>query len=136
MLQLFDTWAGVCPNTFDRFSRTNMQYRTPIKEAHPNIPIIAFPRGAALYLPELARMPEIDGVGIDYADPLWAARELQPHAAVQGNFDPILLLAGGENRETRGKLSTPCPHIFNLGHGILPQTPTEHVDRLIKAVRG
>ena len=143
VLQLFDTWSGVLPkHAFDRFSAAPMcDIARRVKEVHPDIPIIAFPRGAALYLPELARMPEIDGVGIDFtADPAWAARELQPHAAVQGNFDPILLLAGGDELETRAREIVDAlsggPHIFNLGHGILPATPTEHVDRLIKAVRG
>ena len=69
-----------------------------------------------------------------------ARGELQPHAAVQGNFDPILLLAGGDELEKRAQEIVDAlsggPHIFNLGHGILPATPTEHVDRLIKAVRG
>ncbi len=142
-LQLFDTWAGVLPrHAFDRFSAAPIrEIARRVKDVHPDIPVIAFPRGAALYLPELARAPEIDGIGIDYAtDPEWAARELQPHATVQGNFDPILLLAGGEQLERRareivGALSG-GPHIFNLGHGILPPTPIEHVQRLVGAVRG
>ena len=142
-LQLFDTWAGVLPrHAFERFSATPIrEIARRVKEVHPDIPIIAFPRGAALYLPELARAPEIDGVGIDYAtDPKWAARELQPHATVQGNFDPILLLAGGDELERRAREIVEAlsggPHIFNLGHGILPPTPIDHVERLIKAVRG
>ena len=142
-LQLFDTWAGVLPrHAFDRFSAAPIrEIARRVKDVHPDIPVIAFPRGAALYLPELARAPEIDGIGIDYAtDPEWAARELQPHATVQGNFDPILLLAGGGQLERRareivGALSG-GPHIFNLGHGILPPTPIEHVQRLVGAVRG
>jgi uroporphyrinogen decarboxylase len=142
-LQLFDTWAGVLPkHAFDRFSAAPIvEIARRVKDVHPNIPVIAFPRGAALYLPELARMPEIDAIGIDYAtDPVWAARELQPHATVQGNFDPILLLAGGDELERRAREIVEAlsggPHIFNLGHGILPQTPLEHVERLIAAVRG
>ena len=142
-LQLFDTWAGVLPkHAFDRFSAGPIcEIARRVKDVYPDIPVIAFPRGAAIYLPELARMPEIDGVGIDYAtDPAWVARELQPHATVQGNFDPILLLAGGNELERRAREIVEAlsggPHIFNLGHGILPPTPTEHVERLIKAVRG
>ena len=142
-LQLFDTWAGVLPkHAFERFSaQPIIEIARRVKAVHPDIPIIAFPRGAAIYLPELARAPEIDGIGIDYAtDPEWAAREIQPHAAVQGNFDPILLMAGGDELERRAKGIVDAlsggPHIFNLGHGILPQTPVEHVERLLKAVRG
>ncbi|MEE2722027.1 MAG: uroporphyrinogen decarboxylase, partial [Pseudomonadota bacterium] len=93
-LQLFDTWAGVLPkHAFERFSaQPIIEIAKRVKAGHTHIPIIAFPRGAAIYLPELARAPEIDGIGIDYAtDPDWAAREIQPYATVQGNFDPILL---------------------------------------------
>ena len=137
-------WAlGVLPKcAFERFSAAPIiEIAKRVKAVQPEIPIIAFPRGAAIYLPELARAPEIDGIGIDYAtDPDWAAREIQPHAAVQGNFDPILLMAGGEEleRQAKGiiKALSGGPHIFNLGHGILPQTPVVHVERLLKAVRG
>ena len=102
--------------------------------------MIAFPRGAALYLPELAAAPEIDAIGIDYAtDPAWAAEHLQPHVCVQGNFDPILLLAGGPELEKSARAILDAlsggPHVFNLGHGILPPTPVAHVERLIRAVR-
>ncbi len=142
-IQLFDTWAGVLPKyAFDRFSAEPIcEIARRVKAAHPSIPIIAFPRGANLYLPEIAKAPEIDAIGIDYSvDPEWAAREIQPHAAVQGNFDPILLLAGGDQLERRAEEIVEAlsggAHVFNLGHGILPQTPLGHVERLIKAVRG
>jgi uroporphyrinogen decarboxylase len=127
---------------FDRFSAEPIrEIARRVKAEYPEIPIIAFPRGANLYLPEFAKAPEIDAIGIDYAvDPVWAAREIQPHATVQGNFDPILLLAGGDQLEIRAREIVDAlsdgPHVFNLGHGILPQTPLEHVERLIKAVRG
>ena len=142
-VQIFDTWAGVLPKpAFDRFSAAPIrEIARRVKAAHPSVPVIAFPRGAALYLPELARAPEIDAVGIDYAtDPEWAAREIQPHAAVQGNLDPILLLAGGPELEKGARAILRAlskgPHVFNLGHGILPQTPVEHVEALLRAVRG
>jgi len=142
-LQLFDTWAGVLPkHAFDRFSAAPiLEIARRVKAEHPEIPIIAFPRGAPLYLPDMAKTSVIDAIGIDYAvDPAWAAREIQPHAAVQGNFDPILLLTGGDELERRAKEIVETlsggPHIFNLGHGILQQTPLDHVERLIRAVRG
>ena len=142
-LQLFDTWAGVLPKyAFERFSAEPIcEIARRVKAEHPDIPIIAFPRGANLYLSEITKAPEIDAIGIDYAvDPVWAAREIQPHATVQGNFDPILLLAGGDQLERRAveivEALAEGAHVFNLGHGILPQTPLEHVERLIKAVRG
>jgi uroporphyrinogen decarboxylase len=142
-LQLFDTWAGVLPkHAFERFSaQPIIEIAKRVKAVHSDIPIIAFPRGAAIYLPELARTPEIDGIGIDYAtDPDWAAQEIQPYAAIQGNLDPILLMAGGEELERRTQAIVNAlsggPHIFNLGHGIQPKTPIAHVERLLKAVRG
>jgi uroporphyrinogen decarboxylase len=142
-IQLFDTWAGVLPKyAFERFSAAPIcEIAQRVKATYPDIPFIAFPRGAALYLPRLVRQAEIDCIGIDYAtDPEWAASQLQPHATVQGNFDPILLLSGGEELEYRAqeivKTLSGGPHIFNLGHGILPPTPIKHVERLIKAVRG
>ena len=141
-IQLFDTWAGVLPKpAFDRFSAAPIRaIARRIKEVHPDVPVIAFPRGAALSLPELAAAPEIDAVGIDYAtDPAWAA-SLQPQACVQGNLDPVLLLAGGPELEKSAHAIVEAlangPHVFNLGHGILPQTPVAHVEALLKAVRG
>ena len=142
VLQLFDTWAGVLPkHAFDRFSMEPIcEISRRIKEVYPDIPVIAFPRGASLYLPTLAQRSEIDAIGIDYAtDVNWAAAELQPYAAVQGNFDPVLLMTGGQQLETcaRGIVDALSGggHVFNLGHGILPTTPIENVERLIEAVR-
>lgn len=142
-IQLFDTWAGVLPkHAFDRFSAAPiLAISKRIKAVHPDVPVIAFPRGAALYLEELAQAPEIDAIGIDYStDPVWAAKTLQPHVCVQGNFDPILLLAGGPELEKQARHIVEAlsggPHVFNLGHGILPPTPITHVERLLKAVRG
>lgn len=142
-VQIFDTWAGVLPKyAFDRFSAAPIrEIARRVKAAHPGVPVIVFPRGAALYLADFARAPEIDAVGLDYAtDPVWAAREIQPHAAVQGNLDPVLLLAGGPElaRSARAIIDALSggPHVFNLGHGILPQTPVAHVEALLAAVRG
>ena len=142
-IQLFDTWAGVLPKpAFDRFSAQPIrEIARRLKTAHPDVPVIAFPRGAALYLPDLAAAPEIDAIGIDYAtDPAWAAAAIQPHACVQGNLDPILLLAGGPELEKSAHAIIEAladgPHVFNLGHGILPQTPIAHVEALLRAVRG
>ena len=92
-------------------------------------------------LPGLASAPEIDAIGIDHAvDAAWAADAIQLQAAVQGNLDPVLLLAGGPElargaREIIASLSGGA-HIFNLGHGILPQTPIEHVQVLVDLIRG
>ncbi|MEC7490719.1 MAG: uroporphyrinogen decarboxylase [Pseudomonadota bacterium] len=141
-IQLFDTWAGVLPTyAFRRFCADPIrEIARQVKKFHPNIPIIAFPKGVPLSLPDLVKTPEVDAIGIDYSiDPAWAARELQPHAVIQGNFDPTLLLAGGRELERGAKdivhTFSKGPHIFNLGHGILPQTPVKHVEQLIATVR-
>ncbi len=141
-VQLFDTWAGVLPKSaFDRFCAAPvLDIARQVKSGHPDTPVVVFLRGSAVNLPELASAPEIDAIGIDHAvDPVWAAKEIQPRAAVQGNLDPVLLLAGGPElergaREIVDSLSGGA-HVFNLGHGILPQTPVEHVKFLVDLIR-
>tara|TARA_Y100000588_G_scaffold382277_1_gene469446 strand:- start:2222 stop:3286 length:1065 start_codon:yes stop_codon:yes gene_type:complete len=142
VLQIFDTWSGVLPRyAFDRFCvEPTLEIIKLVKAVHPNIPIVAFPRGATAHLPDFVKTSEIDAISIDYsADPVWAAQELQPYVTIQGNLDPVLLIAGGEEliRRTREIVSALSggPHIFNLGHGILPETPIKHVEQLVSAVR-
>ena len=142
-VQIFDTWAGVLPKpAFDRFCAAPvLEIARRVKSEYPDTPVVAFLRGAAANLPGLASAPEIDAVGIDHVvDAAWAADEIQPQAAVQGNLDPVLLLAGGPEltrgaREIVASLSGGA-HVFNLGHGILPQTPLEHVRSLVDLIRG
>jgi len=102
--------------------------------------VIGFPRGAAFNTERYIAETGIDAVGLDTAVPLQVGRRLQAHCAVQGNLDPVLLVAGGAPMETaaRAILSalTGGPFIFNLGHGVLPQTPPEHVARLLQVIRG
>lgn len=142
VVQLFDSWAGLLNET--EFRRWVLQPTRRIvrrlKKRFPNIPVIGFPRGAGVLYGEYARETGIDGLGLDSAVPLdWAARALQPVCALQGNLDNYLLVAGGPalDREilrivrTLGK----GPFIFNLGHGILPETPVGHVQRVIDIVR-
>jgi uroporphyrinogen decarboxylase len=112
-----------------------------LKEKRPEVPVIAFVRGADAHLPALTRRLGADGYGLDTAlDARWAVAETASTVCLQGNLDPLALIAGGDalDREIdtildvfRGR-----PHIFNLGHGILPQTPIEHVERLVARVRG
>ena len=104
--------------------------------------MIGFPKGAGEKLPAYARETGVDAVGLDETvDPVWAARELPAGLPVQGNLDPLLLLAGGERARSRaaGRSSRPSPgrpHVFNLGHGIDKETPIAHVERLLETVRG
>lgn len=141
-VQIFDSWAGVLPDDqFDRWviAPTERMMRQ-LRALHPDVPVIGFPRGAGGLSEEFVRRTGVDAVGCDTAMPLAQMRRLGESTAVQGNLDPLLLVAGGPLLESRiediiGQLSG-VPHIFNLGHGILQTTPIEHVERLIRAVRG
>ena len=102
--------------------------------------MIGFPKGAGGKLAAYARETGVDAIGLDETvDPAWAAAALPPGLPVQGNLDPLALIAGGEALETgvRRTLSSLAerPHVFNLGHGILPDTPIAHVEKLIELVR-
>lgn len=142
-LQLFDTWAGVLsPSQFERWViEPTAEIVNRVRAAHPDTPIIGFPRGAGVLYPEFVRRTGVDGVSLDNSVPLdWASSTLQPMCTVQGNLDNMALLAGGQALETEAQkildALTGGPFIFNLGHGILPQTPPEHVARLVDIVRG
>ena len=139
-LQLFDSWAGLLPPAGIRrwCLEPAQRIAAGLKERHPSVPLILFPRGAGVLAAEFAGIG--DCVGFDTtADPAWAAGAVQGRAAVQGNLDPMLLVIGGDamERATREILSAlrECPHIFNLGHGVLPITPPEHVAALRRIVR-
>lgn len=142
VVQIFDSWAGVLPEEqLFRWSVQPMQaIARGLRSRHPEVPVIAFPRGVGPAALMYRRLPEFAALSIDtMIGAHWAAQELQPHLAIQGNLDPVMLLTGGEAmaHETRrilGKLAS-GRHIFNLGHGVLPQTPPDHVARLVDLVR-
>ena len=105
------------------------------------MPVIGFPKGAGEKLVAYARETGVDVVGLDESlDPVWAARELPAGMPVQGNLDPLLLLAGGDelDRQVLAILDAFAdrPHVFNLGHGIGQTTPLEHVGQVVTTVRG
>jgi uroporphyrinogen decarboxylase len=143
VVQIFDTWAGRL--TGEAFARWVIAPTRAIvarlRERHPAIPVIGFPRRAGGQTPAYVAETGVDGIGCDTSLPLdFIARELAGKAVVQGNLDPQLLVAGGQAMERRvaeilGALAAQ-PFIFNLGHGIVPQTPPEHVARLVELVRG
>ena len=113
---------------------------TKIRTKHPKIPIIGFPRGAGLLYKKFVVETDITAISLDHTIPLiWAAKNLQNHCVIQGNLDNLALLTGGTamNEEISQILSafSNGPFIFNLGHGILPQTPVLHVEHLIEQVR-
>jgi uroporphyrinogen decarboxylase len=141
-VQIFDSWAGVLPD--DQFRRwviaPTVRMVRDLRARHPGVPIIGFPRGAGLLADAYVTETGVDAVGCDTAMPLAFMRDtLGAKAAVQGNLDPLLLLAGGPLLESRIRGIVAAlegfPHIFNLGHGILPSTPVEHVARLVELVR-
>jgi uroporphyrinogen decarboxylase len=142
VVQIFDSWAGVLSH--DEFRQWCIE---PVREIvnrlqakHPAVPIIAFPRGAGVRYLDYAVETGVEAVGLDSTiPPEWAAKELQPQSAIQGNLDPLLLLAGGKPMEEATlrilKALGRGPFVFNLGHGILPETPPENVARLSGLIR-
>jgi uroporphyrinogen decarboxylase len=142
VVQIFDTWAGVLsPEQFDRWCiRPTEKIVAGVRRQVPGAKIIGFPRGAgAMTLPYVVATG-VDGIGLDWTFPRsLAADMLQPRVTVQGNVDPLALLAGGEalDREVDDVMTqlSGKPLIFNLGHGILPATPLTHVERMLKRVR-
>lgn len=142
-VQLFDSWSGsLAPSEFERWViAPNAAITSAVKARYPDVPIIGFPKGAGEKLPAYARETGVDAMGIDETiDPVWAARELPAGMPVQGNIDPLLLLAGGEALDRQAEHILKCfadrPHVFNLGHGIGQFTPIAHVEQLIATVRG
>jgi uroporphyrinogen decarboxylase len=139
VVQLFDSWAGVLTEAgFERWViDPTRQITTRLKERFPSVPVIGFPRGAGLLYPRYAARSGVAAVSIDTTvSGAFAHEHLQGHVAVQGNLDPVALLVGGEVmeeevREIRRALAG-GPFIFNLGHGVLPQTPPEHVAALAR----
>ncbi|ALE17815.1 Uroporphyrinogen III decarboxylase [Altererythrobacter epoxidivorans] len=142
-VQLFDSWAGsLAPDEFERWVvAPNARIVSELKQSHPETPIIGFPKGAGAKLVDYARETGVDAIGMDETlDPVWVNENLPDGMPVQGNLDPLLLLAGGEplTERIRFILDTFAdrPHVFNLGHGIGQHTPIENVERLVATVRG
>jgi uroporphyrinogen decarboxylase len=141
VVQIFDTWAGVLDN--DGFERWCIQPTAEIvrqvRANEPDARIIGFPKGIGVKLEHYAVATEVDGVSLDWTVPLDFARRLQSRLAVQGNLDPKILLAGGDVLDTAVDEILAAMgdgrFIFNLGHGILPETPIANVARLVERVR-
>ena len=142
VLQIFDTWAGVLPpSEFMRWSiEPTRRIVEGVRKKVPDAKIIGFPRGAGALLPGYVETTGVNAVSIDWtAEPLLIRKQVQNHVAVQGNLDPLALIAGGNALDqavdevltnyASGRL------IFNLGHGIQPGTPIAHVEQMLKRVR-
>jgi uroporphyrinogen decarboxylase len=142
-IQLFDSWAGsLAPSEFERWViAPTARIAEAFRARHPETPIIGFPKGAGGKLRAYAGETAVDAIGLDETvDPAWANRELPQGLPVQGNLDPLALIAGGEALATAVKRILDAfagrPHIFNLGHGIQQTTPIAHVERLVQLVKG
>ena len=142
-VQLFDSWAGsLAPAEFERWViAPTARIVEAFRARHPDTPIIGFPKGAGGKLRAYADETGVDAIGLDETvDPRWAARELPAGLPVQGNLDPLALIAGGDRLRSAVELILDAfadrPHIFNLGHGIQQTTPIEHVEELVALVKG
>jgi uroporphyrinogen decarboxylase len=143
VLQLFDSWAGsLSPAQFEQWViAPTARLVSALNKRHPQVPIIGFPKGAGGKLAAYARETGVSAIGLDETvDPAWAAKELPETLPLQGNLDPLALIAGGETLDLAVRRILDAlagrPHIFNLGHGILPDTPIAHVEQLIALVKG
>ena len=143
VIQVFETWAGVLDETgFKRWCTDPMaKIVAALKQDYPELPVIGFPRAAGARALDYVRATGIQGLGLDSGVPLvWARDILQKQICVQGNLDPMLLVSGGApmRDEIQRILDhlTAGPFIFNLGHGITPETPPDHVTELIRQIRG
>jgi len=143
VVQLFDSWAGsLAPAEFERWviaPTARLVERLTTK--HPNVPVIGFPKGAGGKLAAYAAETKVSAIGLDETvDPVWANKALPKGLPVQGNLDPLALLAGGDAMKSAVSRILDAfagrPHIFNLGHGILQETPIAHVEELMVVVKG
>ena len=141
-VQIFDSWAGILGG--DQFQRWCVDpvstIVTNVRQEVPGAKIIGFPKGAGFQYLRYRKATGIDCLGLDWSVPLEQASELQNEGAVQGMLDPLRLVTGGDALlggidEILSTLSS-GPLVFNLGHGIIPQTPIENVELLVKRIRG
>jgi uroporphyrinogen decarboxylase len=142
-VQIFDTWAGsLPPDQFEQWCvQPTKRLVASLRERKPDARVIGFPRGAGASIPRYVAETGVDAVSLESEiDRDFARDEIQSRVAVQGNVDPQILLEGGAalDREVDDVLEKfgAGPLIFNLGHGILPQTPIAHVERMLRRVRG
>jgi uroporphyrinogen decarboxylase len=142
-VQLFDSWSGsLAPAEFERWViAPTARIVAAFRARHPNTPIIGFPKGAGGKLRAYAAGTGVDAIGLDETvDPVWANRELPQGLPVQGNLDPLALIAGGDTLAAAARRILDAfsgrPHIFNLGHGIQQTTPIAHVEQLVELVKG
>lgn len=140
-VQIFDSWAGILGG--DQFKRWCLEpvqkIVSKIHKVHPDVPVIAFPKGAGSQFNGYREATGIQGLGLDWSVPLEQAKALQKGGAIQGMLDPLRVIAGGKALDDGVDAIIEGlgdgPLIFNLGHGITPQAPITHVEQLIERVR-
>jgi len=142
VLQLFESWAELLPeDVFERLViRPHAAILRRLWELGVKVPVIGFPRGAGALVEGYAEGSGVAGVGLDVQAPAALGRRLQRRVAIQGALDPLLLRAGGAALDARVEALLEQwgagPYIFNLGHGVLPDTPIAHIERVVKRVTG
>ena len=142
-VQLFDSWSGsLSPAQFERWViAPTVRIVERLRVLHPDVPVIGFPKGAGGKLAAYARETGCHAIGLDETvDPAWADNVLPEGIPVQGNLDPLALIAGGEMLDQAidrilGAFRS-RPHVFNLGHGIQQDTPIAHVEQALRRIRG
>ncbi len=141
-VQLFDSWSGsLSPQQFEQWViAPTARIAAAVHARAPGVPVIGFPKGAGAKLADYARQTGVDAVGLDETiDPVWANAALPDDMPVQGNLDPLALISGGDVLDAA--VDSVCaafperPHVFNLGHGILQDTPIAHVEAAVARVR-
>ena len=141
VIQLFDSWSGMLNGLqYDEFViAPTYKIVANLKKKYPSVPIIGFPRGSGYNYEKYIMQTGIDGVGVDQFVPLAQMREWQKNIVVQGNLDPVILLGNKENIKIAVdeimSVMSGKNFIFNLGHGILPNTPPKNVEYLVNYVR-
>lgn len=141
-VQIFDTWSGVLDDEgFDRYViAPTRQLVEQVRSTYPDIPVIGFPKGSGYRILKFIEETGVSAVGVDWNLPLnFIAKEIQPRVPVQGNLDPMRLIAGGEPLKKGVKRILDelgaGPLIFNLGHGVTPDANPDHVQEMIDYVR-
>ena len=142
-VQVFDSWSGVLDEaSFETWCLEPIRVITSkVKAAHPDTPVIGFPKGAGSLYDRFAAESGVDAIGLDWSVPLSQAKRIQKTGkCVQGNLDPMRLVAGGralnEGIDAIIEALADGPFVFNLGHGVTPDTPVEHVARMVERVHG
>ncbi len=141
VIQLFDSWAGsVEPDLFDTLvTEPTAKIVASLRAQHPSVPVIGFPRNIGAHAHEFVQKTKVSALSLSTNDAPQALQQLAPNVVVQGGLDPAALVAGGQALETKTRQLLSAargrPYIFNLGHGIVPQTPPGNVARLVEIVR-